>query len=194
REDGGLVATRAYYGGKVHAEVGFAAGKPTMLLLRPGTWPQASGVCTPDVVELVPELSAARTRHVEFREPEAADLDISGVDFLLSIGRGVGERGNVSTFEELADKLGATLVSSRPLVDLGWMPSSRQVGQSGKTVKPKVYLAFGISGAAHHVMGMRDSGTIIAVNSDPDATIFSIADYGVVADLFDVADELERLA
>ena len=89
--------------------------------------------------------------------------------------------------------MGATLGVSRPLVDAGWMPASRQVGQSGKTVKPKVYLAFGISGAVQHLAGMKTSGTIIAVNTDPEAAIFNTAHYGAVADIFDVADELEKL-
>ena len=89
--------------------------------------------------------------------------------------------------------MGATLSVSRPLVDAGWMPNSRQVGQSGKTVKPKVYLALGISGAVQHLAGMKTSGTIIAVNSDPEAAIFNVAHYGAVADLFEVADELDKL-
>jgi electron transfer flavoprotein alpha subunit len=93
----------------------------------------------------------------------------------------------------LAEKMGAVLSVSRPLVDAGWMPNERQVGQSGKTVKPKVYLAFGISGAVQHLAGMKSSGTIIAVNTDPEAAIFGVAHYGAVADLFDVAEELEKL-
>ena len=107
--------------------------------------------------------------------------------FCDSDGDGVGD------FKGLAAKLGATLSVSRPIVDAGWMPSSRQVGQSGKTVKPKVYLAFGISGAVQHLAGMKASGTIIAVNTDPDASIFNVAHYGAVADLFDVAEELDKL-
>ena len=112
---------------------------------------------------------------------------------MLSIGRGVGEKDAISQFEELADKMGAVLSVSRPIVDAGWMPNARQVGQSGKTVKPKVYLALGISGAVQHLAGMKTSGTIIAVNTDPEAAIFNVAHYGAVADLFDVAEELEKL-
>ena len=120
-------------------------------------------------------------------------MDITQADFLLSIGRGIGDKENVEMFKELAEKMGATLSVSRPLVDAGWMPASRQVGQSGKTVKPKVYLAFGISGAVQHLAGMKTAGTIIAVNTDPEAAIFNVAQYGAKADLFDVAEELEKL-
>ena len=101
------------------------------------------------------------------------------------------DKDNIPRFQELADRLGATLSGSRPLVDAGWMDSSRQVGQSGKTVKPRVYLAMGISGAVQHLAGMRAADTIIAVNSDPEAPIFGVAHYGAVADMFEVADELE---
>ncbi|MHB1931350.1 MAG: electron transfer flavoprotein subunit alpha/FixB family protein, partial [Acidimicrobiales bacterium] len=131
-------------------------------------------------------------RHAAFEEAPQGDVDITTADFLLSIGRGIGEKDNVETFAKLAETMGATLSVSRPLVDAGWMPSSRQVGQSGKTVKPKVYLAMGISGAVQHLAGMKTSGTIIAVNSDPEAAIFRVAHYGAVLDLFEVAEELGR--
>src|SRR6185503_12245042 len=133
-----------------------------------------------------------RSEHLGFREVEAGDVDITKAEFLLSIGRGIEDKDAIPQFEELADKLGATLSVSRPLVDAGWMSNARQVGQSGKTVKPKVYLALGISGAVQHLAGMQKADTIIAVNSDPEAPIFSVAHYGAVADLFDVADQLEQ--
>jgi electron transfer flavoprotein alpha subunit len=192
RHDGALVATRAYYGSKVHAEVAFPAGGPTVLLLRPTAWPSAGGSSSPGVSTIDVPPVPRRVRHVSFEEAPQGDVDITTADFLLSIGRGVGEKDNVETFVELADTMGATLSVSRPLVDAGWMPSNRQVGQSGKTVKPKVYLAMGISGAVQHLAGMKTSGTIIAVNSDPEAAIFRVAHYGAVMDLFEVAEELER--
>ena len=136
---------------------------------------------------------AARTEHLGYREVQEGDVDISKADFLLSIGRGVEDRDNIERFEELAEKLGATLSVSRPLVDAGWMPSARQVGQSGKTVKPRVYLAMGISGAVQHLAGMRTAETIIAVNTDPEAPIFNVAHYGAVKDMFELADELEQV-
>ena len=126
-------------------------------------------------------------------EMEAGDVDITASEFLLSIGRGIEDQDNISQFEELAEKMGATLSVSRPLVDSGWIPNSRQVGQSGKTVKPKVYLALGISGAVQHLAGISGAETIIAVNTDPEAPIFGVAHYGATADLFDVADELGDL-
>jgi electron transfer flavoprotein alpha subunit len=190
---GAVVATRAFYGSKVHGEVEFPAGKPVLLMLRPTVWAPAvePGSATRTDFELAPV--ASRARHREFREAERGDVDITTADFLLSIGRGIGEQDNVAMFEELAGKLGATLAVSRPLVDAGWMSNARQVGQSGKTVKPKVYLAFGISGAVQHLAGMKTSETIIAVNTDPEAAIFDVAHYGAVADLFDVAEELAKL-
>jgi electron transfer flavoprotein alpha subunit len=193
RDGDSLVATRAFYGSKVHGEVEFPAGQPVLLLLRPTVWPPAAPGGSPAVTEHALEPVASRARHVEYHEVEKGDVDITTADFLLSIGRGIGEQENIPMFEELAGKLGATLAVSRPIVDAGWMPNARQVGQSGKTVKPKVYLAFGISGAVQHLAGMKTSETIIAVNTDPEAAIFDVAHYGAVADLFDVAEELAKL-
>jgi electron transfer flavoprotein alpha subunit len=138
------------------------------------------------------DLGEPRSEHVEFREVAAGDVDITKADFLLSVGRGIEDKDNLEQFEGLAERMGATLSVSRPLVDAGWVTNARQVGQSGKTVKPKVYLALGISGAVQHLAGMRGADTIIAVNTDPEAPIFSVAHYGAVADLFDVADQLEQ--
>jgi electron transfer flavoprotein alpha subunit len=192
REGELVVATRAFYGGKVHGEVEFP-GRPVMLLLRPTAWAPAPAGGSPTVTEHALAPVASRARHTAFHEAEAGDVDISTADFVLSIGRGIGERENIAMFEELAEKLGATLAVSRPIVDAGWMTNARQVGQSGKTVKPKVYLAFGISGAVQHLAGMKTSETIIAVNNDPEAAIFDVAHYGAIADLFDVAEELAKL-
>jgi electron transfer flavoprotein alpha subunit len=190
-----LVCRRAFYGGKVHAEVELPAGAPALIMLRPTIWAPAQQPGSAAVTRFDPgELAPSRARHVEFAEPAAAaDVDITGADFLLSVGRGIGTKENLPRFAELARKMGATLAGSRPLIDSGWLPSARQVGQSGKTVRPKVYLALGISGAVQHLAGMKGSGTIIAVNTDPEASIFGTAHYGAVADLFEVAEELEKL-
>jgi electron transfer flavoprotein alpha subunit len=192
-EDGALVAERSFYGAKVNAELEFPGKERVLLMLRPTAWPPAEGAGSATVTEVEVPLNGSRARHLDFHEVEAADVDITTADFLLSVGRGIGDKENLAQFEELADSMGATLSVSRPLVDAGWMPNARQVGQSGKTVQPKVYLALGISGAVQHLAGMKTSGTIIAVNSDPEAAIFNVAHYGAVADLFEVAEELEKL-
>jgi len=193
-EGDAVVATRSFYGGKVDAELEFPGAETVLLLLRPTTWTPAEGAGGASVSSLAVDVGPSRDRHLEFVEvATSTDVDITQADFLLSIGRGIGDADAISQFEELAAKMGATLSVSRPIVDAGWMPASRQVGQSGKTVKPKVYLAFGISGAVQHLAGMKASGTIIAVNTDPEASIFGVAHYGAVVDLFDVAEELEKL-
>jgi electron transfer flavoprotein alpha subunit len=192
-EGGELVAERSFYGAKVNGEVEFPGHDRVVLLIRATAWPPAEGAGSASVTEVSVEPTASRARHRDWVEVQAGDVDITTADFLLSVGRGIGDKENLDQFEELARAMGATLSSSRPLVDAGWMPGARQVGQSGKTVTPKVYLALGISGAVQHLAGMKTSGTIIAVNTDPEAAIFNVAHYGAVADLFEVAEELEKL-
>jgi len=187
-------AHRGAYGDKLLDELEFPGRATTLLMLRPGTFAPAAvdragaSVSAFDAGDLA---AAARTEHLGFREAPAGDVDITKAEFLLSIGRGVADRDNIPRFEELARRLGATLSVSRPIVDAGWIPSARQVGQSGKTVKPRLYLALGISGAVQHLAGMRTAETIIAVNTDPEAPIFGVAHFGAVADMFELADELE---
>jgi electron transfer flavoprotein alpha subunit len=125
-----------------------------------------------------------------FAEVAGGDVDITDADVLVSVGRGIDEEENIELVQNLADALDATLSASRPVVDNGWLPKNRQVGQSGKVVTPDVYIAIGISGAVQHVVGMKGSDTIVAVNTDPNAPIFDIADYGIVGDLFDVVPAL----
>ena len=191
--DAGPVAIRGAYGGKLVAELDFPGRERTLLMLRAGAFEPAEadgpavGVRAVDVA-----FDAAPTEHLDYREAATGDVDITKAEFLVSIGRGIEDKDNVAQFEDLADKLGATLSVSRPLVDAGWVSNARQVGQSGKTVQPKVYLALGISGAVQHLAGMQKADTIIAVNTDPEAPIFSVAHYGAVADLFDVAEALEQ--
>jgi electron transfer flavoprotein alpha subunit len=193
-EGDSVVATRSFYGGKVDAEVEFPGAETVVLSLRPTAWAPAEGAGNASVSSFDVSTSTSRARHVEFVEPAAStDVDITQADFLFSVGRGIGDADALPELEALAARMGATLSVSRPVVDAGWMPSSRQVGQSGKTVKPKVYLALGISGAVQHLAGMKTSGTIIAVNTDPEASIFNVAHYGAVVDLFDVVEELEKL-
>jgi electron transfer flavoprotein alpha subunit len=194
RDEGGeLVAERSFYGAKVNGEIDFPGHERVIALVRATAWPPAEGAGSATMTDVAVETTASRTRHTTWVEVQAGDVDITTCDFLLSVGRGIGDKENLEQFEELADSMGAVLSSSRPLVDAGWMPNARQVGQSGKTVKPKVYLALGISGAVQHLAGMKTSGTIIAVNTDPEAAIFNVAHYGAVADLFEVAEALEKL-
>jgi electron transfer flavoprotein alpha subunit len=192
-EGGDVVAQRAFYGAKVNAEVEFPGAERVVLLIRPTAFAPAEGAGSASVSDFSFSAPQSRARHKEFVEAPQGDVDITTADFLLSVGRGIGEKDNLEQFEELADKMGATLSVSRPLVDAGWVPNARQVGQSGKTVKPKVYLALGISGAVQHLAGMKTASTIIAVNTDPEASIFNVAHFGATADLFEVAEELEKL-
>lgn len=187
-DGGSLRAKRGVYGDRLFAELEFDRDT-TLLMLRPGAVTAAAPASTPARTERLEDAPLAE--HLGYREASTEGVDITKSEFLLSIGRGVGEEENIERFSELAEKLGATLSASRPLVDAGWVPSARQVGQSGRTVKPKVYLALGISGAAQHLAGIREAGTVIAVNTDAEAPIFGVADYGASVDLFDLADELE---
>jgi len=127
---------------------------------------------------------------VQFIEPATGDVDIAQEKILVAIGRGIQTEDNIELAEELAALLGGTVCASRPVIDQGWLPTSRLVGKSGKSVKPDLYLSLGISGATEHLEGIMGSKTIVAINSDPDAPIFDIAKYGIEVDLFDFIDPL----
>ena len=190
-EGGALRAVRQVYGGKVVEDLLLRAAPHVVATLRPG----GKAEPTPgagDVVALpVPNPRARRRRLLRHVEAELADLDIADAEFLVSVGRGVGKPERIEAIQAFADAIGATLSCSRPVADKGWLPKSRQVGTSGRTVRPRVYLALGISGAYQHVAGMRQADTIIAVNTDPDAPIFDVAHYGIVEDLFRVLPVLQ---
>jgi electron transfer flavoprotein alpha subunit len=142
---------------------------------------------------LTPSLpEALGKRFVEWVQEAAGAVDITQADVLVSVGRGIGDKENVDVGQSLAQSLGATLSCSRPVVDSHWLPKEHQVGISGKTVKPKVYIALGISGAFQHVTAMKNSGVIIAVNKDPKAPIFRVAHYGIVGDLFKIVPALTK--
>ncbi|QLG63549.1 electron transfer flavoprotein subunit alpha/FixB family protein [Halorarum salinum] len=189
--DGGFEATREMYGSKVETTVAVSE-EPFAVTVRGGEWPGAEGAGDAAVEPFEYEFDgdAAGSRVVGFEEVAGGDVDIAEAEFLVSIGRGIEEEENLELIQELVEVTGATLSSSRPIVDNGWLPKNRQVGQSGKQVTPDVYLAIGISGAVQHVAGMKGAETIVAVNTDPNAPIFDIADYGVVGDLFDVVPAL----
>jgi electron transfer flavoprotein alpha subunit len=140
------------------------------------------------------DLGESRRQFLEFVDTGAGEVDIAQAELLVSVGRGIGEEENLEMMKELADLMGGVLACSRPIVDKNWLPKYRQVGTSGKSVKPKVYLAFGISGAFQHVAGISGAGAVIAVNKDKKAPIFRVADYGVVGDFAKIAEALkERL-
>ncbi|MDR5656402.1 electron transfer flavoprotein subunit alpha/FixB family protein [Halodesulfurarchaeum sp. HSR-GB] len=189
--DEGLQTTRSLYESKIDATVTITE-RPCVVTLRPGEWARATGVGSVPVEDFEFELdeSAVGSRVEGFEEAGTGDVDVTAADFLIGVGRGIGEAENLSVIEDLAAVTDATIAASRPLVDNGWFDTSRQVGQSGKTVSPDVYLAVGISGAVQHVAGIKGADTIIAVNTDPHAPIFDIADQAIVGDLFDVIPEL----
>jgi electron transfer flavoprotein alpha subunit len=189
--DDTLVANREMYGSKVETTVE-VAGEAFAVTIRDGEWPPAEGVADAEIVPFEADIDEAAlgATVTGFEEVGAGDVDISEAEFIVSIGRGIEEEDNLPLIEELVEATGATLASSRPIVDAGWLPKNRQVGQSGKVVTPTVYLAIGISGAVQHVAGMKGAETIIAINTDPNAPIFDIADYGIVGDLFDVVPAL----
>ncbi len=194
-EGDNALATARIYGGKLLAEVELSGPRSVGAVIS-GSFPAAFGRAggTPEVarVDLGHVLGDLRITVTSVVAPEAGDVDITAAELLVSVGRGIGSKDNIELVEELADALGAPLAASRPVVDQGWLPKSRQVGKSGHTVKPKVYLMLGISGAPEHLEGMADAELVIACNTDPAAPVFDVADYGTTLDLFDIADELTR--
>jgi electron transfer flavoprotein alpha subunit len=183
-EGASTVATSQVYGGKLNAEVEIDC--PAIVSVVAGSFTPATGG-SPIIEDIAaPDLSGLRTEFLARVEPEAADVDITGEEILVSVGRGIGGQENIELADELADALGATVSASRPVTDAGWLPKARQVGKSGRTVKPKLYIACGISGAPEHLEGMSDAELIIAINTDEKAPIFDVAHYGTTVDLFDV--------
>ncbi len=196
-EDGKLVTVSQLYGGKVNAESELE-GDHYLVSVIAGSFPADAGKKegAPAVEEVSPpaELENVRIRFRKLIEPEAGDVDITQQDVLVSIGRGIQSEENIPLAQELADALGGAVSCSRPIVDNKWLPKTRQVGKSGLKVKPKLYLALGISGAPEHIEGMKDSELIIAINADPEAPIFEYAHYGIVGDLFDIVPQLTEKA
>ncbi|WP_123535526.1 electron transfer flavoprotein subunit alpha/FixB family protein [Halosimplex salinum] len=189
--DGSLTVTREMYGSKVETTIEVESDHAA-LTVRPAEWPAApsGGDATVEPFDVSIDEGAVRSTVTGFEEAAGGDVDISEADVLVSVGRGIEEEDNLDIIWDLAEALDATVSASRPVVDNGWLPKNRQVGQSGKVVTPDVYIAVGISGAVQHVAGMKGADTIIAINKDPNAPIFDIADYGIVDDLFEVVPAL----
>jgi electron transfer flavoprotein alpha subunit len=191
--DGGKpVAVRPVYAGKAFARVRSAA-TPFLASVRPNVFPAKEKAAAGAIATFTPEVGEARTRFREFKAAGGA-VDVGEATIVVSGGRGMRDPAQWSVLEELRDAIGSdcALGASRAVVDAGWRPHGEQVGQTGKTVAPKLYFAIGISGAIQHLAGMRTSGTIVAVNKDPDAPIFKVADYGIVGDLFEVVPRLAQ--
>jgi electron transfer flavoprotein alpha subunit len=193
---GELQARCVMYGGKIELTVaaGSASGPwPAVLGVWPGARQAEKGRATRDVpvtdAGVVLE-DAGAVRLAKYLEPTGGDIDLTKQDVLVAVGRGIQDRGNLPLAEELAKALGGAVCGSRPVIDQGWLPLSRQIGKSGLTVKPKLYVALGISGAPEHVEGMKDASLIVAVNSDERAPIFNVAHYGIVGDALEVLPAL----
>jgi len=185
-------------GGKIMAQ-GNLPDPTALVTMVPGGYKPEHGQSdkAPAITQAAaPDLAGLRVSLKGYIEPEAGDVDISRESLLIAVGRGIQNQDNIILAEDLAQAAGGVVCASRPVVDQGWLPTSRLVGKSGKVVKPKVYLAIGISGAPEHVEAITSSDMIIAINTDPAAPIFNIAKYGIVGDLFDLVpaltDEIQR--
>ncbi|MGD8603860.1 MAG: electron transfer flavoprotein subunit alpha/FixB family protein [Anaerolineales bacterium] len=184
--DKGLGFISQICGGKLLAEGTFGSPTSVASMVQGGYKPEGQKP-SPSVERMdAPEFQPGSIKLVEYIEPEAGDIDISQIDILVAVGRGIGREDDLELAEELAQALGGAVCASRPVVDQGWLSTSRLVGKSGHSVKPRLYLAFGISGAPEHMEGVTDSGAIIAVNTDPAAPIFKYANYGVQIDALDL--------
>ncbi len=179
-------------GGKIMTQSELPDSTTLVTIIPGGHKPEeGQGETTPEIISVTaPALDDLRINLKQYIEPEVGDVDISKEPILIAVGRGISNQDNIELAEDLAETIGGVVCASRPVVDQGWLPTARLVGKSGYKVKPKLYLALGISGAPEHVEGMADSEMIIAVNIDPTAPIFDIAQYGVEIDLFDLVDAL----
>lgn len=193
-DNGKPKVVRQVYSGKLFQKVSFKDSEGYLITLRAGAFPsERAGEYKGEVIrkDIPAGLPEARRQFIGFEESSAGGVDITQAELLVSVGRGICEQENVVVVQELADLMGGVLSCSRPVVDKNWLPKAHQVGTSGKSVKPKVYFALGISGAFQHVAGISGAGTIIAVNKDKKAPIFRVAHYGVVDDLFKVVEALK---
>jgi electron transfer flavoprotein alpha subunit len=189
-----LIAKRPMYGGKVLADVTFPQARPAMATVRPNVFPlkPREGETTGEVIRVAPKIgpAAIRTRVEKVEKKAAGKVDLTEADVVVAAGRGIKGPENFHIIEELAEVINATVGTTRAVVDNQWRDHDGQIGKSGKIISPKLYIAFGISGAIHHTMGIDTSKVIVAVDKNPNALIFTSADYGVVGDLFQVVPAL----
>ncbi len=188
-----LKLVRQEFGGQVSAHVRCDLSSGAVLTMRPGAFkPLESAALSGTVVDKSAEVGtlSAKRRYLETVVAEAGDVDITKQAVLVSVGRGIQEKDNIPIAEELAEIMGAAVSCSRPVVDAKWLPKSRQVGSSGQTVKPKIYMACGMSGSFQHLAGLKGNPFIVAINKNPKAPIFQVADVGIVADILEFLPEL----
>ncbi|MGA9994050.1 MAG: electron transfer flavoprotein subunit alpha/FixB family protein [Pyrinomonadaceae bacterium] len=197
--DGNATFTRRIFLGKIDADVTSDGEPPTFATFQSGAFrgDQAGKGSGAQVETMEVEVGEVRMKpEAPFQEVKQA-VDLSKADVIVAIGRGIKSKDNIALAEKLAEALGGDLAASRPICDAEWLPIDRQIGSSGQTVAPKLYIALGISGAIQHLVGMKNSGTIVAINKDPEAPIFDIADYGIVGDLFEavpvLTEEIKKL-
>lgn len=191
RDGDRFLVTRPMFQGKVHADVSFEGPAPHCFTVQIGSFradalrASTSPVQVQTVTAAIDASSIREQPEAPFREAKQA-VDLTQAERIVSVGRGIKDQEHIAIAQQLAAALGAELAASRPICDSGWLPMDRQIGSSGQTVAPKLYVALGISGAIQHIVGMKGSKTIVAINKDADAPIFEVADYGIVGDLFEV--------
>jgi electron transfer flavoprotein alpha subunit len=190
-QDGGFIYTRPVFQGKLSADVQATGPAPHLVTFQIGAFradaaKKGAAAATVRALDVAVDLAAIRQKpEAPFKEAKQA-VDLSQADRIVAVGRGIKGQEHLKIAEQLAQALGAELAASRPICDAGWLPMDRQVGSSGQTVAPRLYVALGISGAIQHLVGMKGARTIVAINKDPDAPIFEVADYGIVGDLFEI--------
>jgi electron transfer flavoprotein alpha subunit len=194
-DTGNVVWERPAFGGNLYAQILCSETRPQMGTVRPGNFKKPEKLANNNAEIIKEDIRVAatdiRTKLIEFmKAKDEGGIKIEEAEVIVSGGRGMKAKENFALLQELADVLGGTVGGSRAAVDAGWIPQSKQVGQTGKTVTPKIYIACGISGAVQHLAGMSDSDTIIAINKDASAPVFEVADYGLVGDVFEIVPQL----
>jgi len=196
-ENGKLVLTRRIFLGKLDADLTVGGESPYFVTFQSGAFrgdSAAKGSASVETIDV--NIGDVRMTAEEPFQEAKASVDLTKSEIIVAVGRGIKSQENLAIAQQLADALGADLAASRPICDSEWLPIDRQIGSSGQTVAPKLYIALGISGAIQHIVGMKNSGTIVAINKDSEAPIFDIADYGIVGDLFEavpvLVDEIKK--
>tara|TARA_B000000475_G_scaffold180549_1_gene145308 strand:- start:11481 stop:12446 length:966 start_codon:yes stop_codon:yes gene_type:complete len=194
-DDDSVVSTKQVYNAKLLSDITTLDNPPYLVSFQSATFNSDNikpGTAQVEEYDVSFDSSLIKTQAEEAFKESVEDLDLTSAELIVSVGRGIGKEENISLAKDLASTIGADLSSSRPVVDSGWLPSVHQVGSSGQSVAPKMYLALGISGAIQHVVGMKASTNIVAINKDPEAPIFELADYGVVGDLLEILPKLNE--